>query len=383
MFPSPTALLVATLTLFSSALAFSPEQCNVTSYGAPTKAACDSLLTTISSLGAQNVSYLFIPSQFPTPEGFSNNTRKNFPQSWETTGCKAALVPIEVSSSSVTYDTSSYQDLASTGQVVVQECISNTTSSGGWELAGDDQDLVLHVYAAGSQIDATINKQTSTEIAATSEDEIDDAEEDDPEYDGEDDGSDDDDDDDDGDDFAGDDDGDSDDDDGSDDSDSGIAVGDSGAGSTTASHSKVSSAATASASQVSSPATTSQAAAVTSAAASAAVVESSGTFTYLGCQLDSFTARTLSSLSWTGTGLTVERCASYCSEYQYMGVEFGSQCYCGGDANGKGVKPATLVTTTPNNCTMPCNGDATQLCGGAGWLNAYQNSKSATAGATS
>ena len=191
--------------------------------------------------------------------------------------------------------------------------------------AGDDQDLVLHVYAAGSEIDATINKQTSTEIAATSEDEIDDAEEDDPEYDGEDDGSDDDDDDDDGDDFAGDDDGDSDDDDGSDDSDSGIAVGDSGAGSTTASHSKVSSAATASASQVSSPATTSQAAAVTSAAASAAVVESSGTFTYLGCQLDSSTARTLSSLSWTGTGLTVERCASYCSEYQYMGVEFGSQ----------------------------------------------------------
>lgn len=51
-------------------------------------------------------------------------------------GCKAALVPIEVTSSSVTYDTSSYQDLASAGQVVVQQCVSNTTSSGGWELAG-------------------------------------------------------------------------------------------------------------------------------------------------------------------------------------------------------------------------------------------------------
>ena len=53
------------------------------------------------------------------------------------------------------------------------------------------------------------------------------------------------------------------------------------------------------------------------------------------------------------------------------------RCYCGGDAKGKGVKPATMVTTGANNCTMPCNGDATQLCGGAGWLNAYQNSNSA------
>ena len=53
-------------------------------------------------------------------------------------GCKAALVPIAVSNSSVTYDTSSYQDLAAEGQVVVQNCISNVTrgSSGGWELAG-------------------------------------------------------------------------------------------------------------------------------------------------------------------------------------------------------------------------------------------------------
>ena len=165
--------------------------------------------------------------------------------------------------------------------------------------AGDNQDLVLHIYAAGSQIDATINKQTSTEIAATSEDEIDDAEVDDPVYNGSDDGSDDD----------------GSDDDGSDDNgDSGIAVGGSGTGNTAVSHSSQSS-----------PATTFHATASATASASAAVVKVAGTFNYLGCQLDSSTARTLSSLSWTGTGLTVERCAAYCNEYQYMGVEFGSQ----------------------------------------------------------
>lgn len=53
-------------------------------------------------------------------------------------GCKAALVPIEVTTSSVTYDTSSYQDLATAGGVIVQQCISNATrAGGGWELAGN------------------------------------------------------------------------------------------------------------------------------------------------------------------------------------------------------------------------------------------------------
>ena len=160
------AILAATLTIFSSALAFSPEQCNVTEYGRPNKAACTTLLTSISKLGVGNTSYLFIPASYPTPAGLSNATRKNFPQSWSNSkfinassglmriedrvftllliaGCKAALVPIEVTSNTVTYDTSSYQDLAAAGTVVVQQCISNSTGAGGWELAGIPSHLRL------------------------------------------------------------------------------------------------------------------------------------------------------------------------------------------------------------------------------------------------
>ena len=76
-------LAAATFTLFSSALAFSPDQCNITAYGAPTAAACTTLLASIAKLGVGNTSYLFIPSQFPTPAGV-NGTRKEFPQSWST-----------------------------------------------------------------------------------------------------------------------------------------------------------------------------------------------------------------------------------------------------------------------------------------------------------
>ena len=66
-------------------------------------------------------------------------------------GCNAALVPQEYdfsgydnssstnsSNTGVTYDTSSYADIASRGAKVVQHCVSNTTekSSGGWVTAG-------------------------------------------------------------------------------------------------------------------------------------------------------------------------------------------------------------------------------------------------------
>lgn len=254
-----------------------------------------------------------------------------------TAGCKAALVPIEVTTTSVTSDTSTYQDLAAAGQVVVQECVSNATkSSGGWELAGrlspldsvrmcvantvfvgDNEELVLHIYAAGSEIDSTISKQTSTEIAATSEDQVDQAEEDDPDYSDFIDGDDDDDD-------AGDDIGDGSGDDGED--SSGVPVGGSGSGSvstkilTTSALPKVTTQALSSA-PLAPPAPLASSAPL----ASATAVASAGTFKYLGCSMDNSAARTLSSLSWAGTGLSVERCASYCAAYVYMGVEFGSE----------------------------------------------------------
>lgn len=81
---SALGLLSVTLALFSSALAFSTEQCDVTIYGAPDRAACNTLLTNISKLGGLNTSYLFIPPSAATPDGFTNNTRRNFPQYWNT-----------------------------------------------------------------------------------------------------------------------------------------------------------------------------------------------------------------------------------------------------------------------------------------------------------
>ena len=154
--------------------------------------------------------------------------------------------------------------------------------------------LVLHIYATGSEIDKTLKMQTSTEIAATNEEEVEEAELDDPDYD----------------DIDG-------------------SIDDSGSNSTftarngTAADGQVPSSSSTTAAVGQGQPSTSNTATVANAAPQ--TVKTSGTFSYTGCEADNANSRTLSSKQWSGQNLTVERCADYCSGYQYMGVEFGSQ----------------------------------------------------------
>ena len=160
--------------------------------------------------------------------------------------------------------------------------------------AGDMEALVLHIYATGSEIDRTLKMQSSTEIAATSEEEVEEAELDDPEYQDIDDGID----------------------DGSSNSTFTASNG-------TATDGQVQPSSSNTAANGQGQPSTSNTATVANAAPQ--TVKTSGSFSYTGCEADNANSRTLSSLQWSGQNLTVERCADFCSGYQYMGVEFGSQ----------------------------------------------------------
>ena len=159
--------------------------------------------------------------------------------------------------------------------------------------AGDNEALVLHLYATGSEIDKTMKQQTSTEIAATSEDAVEQAEVDDPVYQDLYDGL------------------------GSNYTDGNYTDGNY----TDSNYTSTTNDSTSTDGQI--QASTSNAPTVPVAAPQ--TVQKSGTFSYTGCEADSTNSRTLSSKAWSGQNLTVERCADYCSGYQYMGVEFGSQ----------------------------------------------------------
>ena len=164
--------------------------------------------------------------------------------------------------------------------------------------AGDNEALVLHLYAPGSEIEKTIKAQTSVQIAATNEEEIEDAELDDPIYQ-----------------------------DVADDFDDGSNSTTAGDGTTT--DGTTANGTTADGTTADGTTTGGQAQPVSSNPPTIAntpqTVPTSGTFSYTGCSVDSASSRTLSSVPWKGDGLTVQRCATYCSQYQYMGVEFGSE----------------------------------------------------------
>jgi hypothetical protein len=68
--------------------------------------------------------------------------------------------------------------------------------------------------------------------------------------------------------------------------------------------------------------------------------------------------------------MTIEKCLSACftSEYTIAGVEYAGECWC--DTQYRlGGGPAPDGDT---QCNMPCNGNATQNCGGPNRLNVFE-----------
>ncbi|KAG4435070.1 hypothetical protein IFR05_009460 [Cadophora sp. M221] len=116
--------------------------------------------------------------------------------------------------------------------------------------------------------------------------------------------------------------------------------------------------------------------AVTSSTSSSAVPTSSGTgpsgWTALGCYTDSTAARALSINSDVVGGpaaMSIEACITACRAggYTYSGTEYAGECWCGNALlNGHGPAPDGNA-----QCTMTCNGNALEICGGPSRLSLY------------
>ncbi|KAJ7126404.1 WSC domain-containing protein [Mycena crocata] len=85
---------------------------------------------------------------------------------------------------------------------------------------------------------------------------------------------------------------------------------------------------------------------------------------------DSSKSRSLLGASYVNTSaMTVEACVAFCSSggFTISGVEFGSECYCD-HALQDSATPASQ-----GNCSMPCSGNSTELCGAANLIDVYWN----------
>jgi hypothetical protein len=65
--------------------------------------------------------------------------------------------------------------------------------------------------------------------------------------------------------------------------------------------------------------------------------------------------------------MTVEMCAEYCAPYQYFGVEYGRECYCGN------TRAADSVAAPDADCSFACADDATEMCGAGMRYDLYIN----------
>ena len=63
--------------------------------------------------------------------------------------------------------------------------------------------------------------------------------------------------------------------------------------------------------------------------------------------------------------LTIEKCFEECKNFKYAGVQFSKVCFCGNEI------ARTTEFLDESECDMPCDGDASQTCGGAWKMNLY------------
>ncbi|KAF6829857.1 WSC domain-containing protein [Colletotrichum plurivorum] len=91
-------------------------------------------------------------------------------------------------------------------------------------------------------------------------------------------------------------------------------------------------------------------------------------YQYQGCFVD--VGRTLTGAGSFSQQMTNEVCTQYCFNkgFSYAGSEYYGECYCG-DSLAKGG-----VVANADDCSTPCNGNATQPCGGPNRLTLYKTS---------
>ncbi|XP_072101750.1 sialate:O-sulfotransferase 2-like isoform X2 [Mobula birostris] len=88
---------------------------------------------------------------------------------------------------------------------------------------------------------------------------------------------------------------------------------------------------------------------------------------YIGCYLDSNKQRALRGTAFFDyRKMTIFRCQDNCAErgYQYAGLEFGAECYCG--------HRIQTQNTTESECNMECKGEKSSTCGGPNRLSVYR-----------
>ncbi|TVY37646.1 putative fungistatic metabolite [Lachnellula subtilissima] len=104
-------------------------------------------------------------------------------------------------------------------------------------------------------------------------------------------------------------------------------------------------------------------------------VLTAGAYSRIGCYTEGNGTRALSGateVDYSTTGMTVEKCAAFCTTHgsALMGVEYGGECYCGGEA---AFDASGSLAAPDADCDMLCNGSPSEFCGAGDRLDIYRS----------
>ena len=88
-------------------------------------------------------------------------------------------------------------------------------------------------------------------------------------------------------------------------------------------------------------------------------------FHWMGCYADNVPDRNLQHNAQSADDMTPAQCASLCPQSNFIGVEYGRECWCGPSL-------AYNYKTYNRLCPMTCAGDASSICGGRNSLTLYE-----------
>ncbi|KAF9456639.1 glycosyl hydrolase family 71-domain-containing protein [Collybia nuda] len=93
-------------------------------------------------------------------------------------------------------------------------------------------------------------------------------------------------------------------------------------------------------------------------------------YSYYGCVAEGTfgSRRALTGPSFSQNNMTPQTCQSLCTGYQFAGVEYGLQCFCGNSLRNNGATGAVIDS---DSCGVPCAGDPSKKCGGSWTLSVY------------
>lgn len=98
-----------------------------------------------------------------------------------------------------------------------------------------------------------------------------------------------------------------------------------------------------------------------------AVKETVGNWDFQGCYMETETGRALSGKTLAQDLMTLEMCGEFCAGFNYFGVEYGRECYCGNT-----LREGSVPATNQKDCSFLCPGDKSTYCGAGMRLQMYK-----------